>query len=165
MQAVAHTRSGGTDLAADIGKLRRCGVGYLVLADYRARYLLLKEPVRVQRSEQVVDAGPAELIVGGVALYQAGALQNAGDAEKLCRIQAAAEIRAAERGADILNAGQRGASAHDHHVLCRACLREAAFDLEPVRARAQLQAGLPAALGDGLRRQHIEDRRKLQYVE
>ena len=113
----------------------------------------------------MVDAALAELIIGRIALYKARALQDACDAQKLCGIEASAEVGPAQRRADILYARKRRASAHDHHVLCGARLAEAVFDLKPVRARTQLEAGLLASLGHGLGRKHVQHDGKLQYVK
>ena len=83
----------------------------------------------MQRGKQMIYAAFAELIIGCVALNKARALQNSGNVKKLYRIEASAEFGTAQRRADILDARQRRAAAHDHHFLGRTRFGQTIFYL------------------------------------
>ena len=136
LQRLAHPRACGADEAADIGELGARGIGYLLLAGYRARNLVLEEAVGLYGLEEIVDAGllPSPPVAGGVGLRGAGRGEDAGDVHELARVQNAAHVRALQACADVLEAGEARAPARDHHAARGARLGEAAAHLGLVRA-------------------------------
>ena len=165
LQTFAHARTRSAYFAADIGKLRGGAVCDLVLAHNGAADLFFKKSVCVQRGKKMVNTRFTYLVVGNVALNESCALKHARDIQKLRRVKAAAEIRAAERRANILYPRQRRASAHDHHFLGSARFAKACLDFKLIPARAQRKTSLLAALGHGFRREHFENNRKLKRIE
>ena len=94
LQGVAHSRACRSYLSADIRKLGRCAVGYLVLSHYGGRYLFLKKSVRMQGGKQIVNACFSDGIVGDIALDEPCTLQYARDVKKLSCIERSAEVSA-----------------------------------------------------------------------
>ena len=119
LQRLAHPRARGAYQAAYVRELAARGVGYLLLAGYRARNLVLQEAVRLYRLEEVVYAGlfRAPPVAGGIALRRAGRGEHAGYVHQLARIQHAAHVRPLKAGPDVLQAGKRRAAAFNHHPL------------------------------------------------
>ena len=68
MQRVTHSCACRSYLAADVRKLGRCTVGYLILADDGGGYLFLKKSVCVESREKLVDRRFADGIIGNIGL-------------------------------------------------------------------------------------------------
>ena len=116
----------------------------------------------MQGVKEIVDRRFADGIVRDVAAHQPRALQHARDRKQLARVEHAAEVRAGERGAHVLDAGKGGTAAHDHHGLRGPRLGKAASDLKGVRRGSQRKRGRLGRFSDRLGREHSQHGRQLE---